>query len=872
MAPGARVDSGISLPRPEGAALRNPPRNCLPYSAPYPFHSLFHLSFRTRARTGAEPRRKTRLGGGLVAGLLLAFLAAGGCSVEYQESTFQVVEAVGEIRVVGAIPDADARVLDAGGAEVARGTTDSTGGWSADVLPGRGYRVRVSGDGRRQESEPVDAFGLAAFDVRESVGQLHVTGADIGSTLEVRDGSGALAAEGTVDIRRTFIGRSLDAGENTYRVIDRVALVASAEKQVMSVEDSLPDPSFYDNQVLEEGLNYITTRDGTKLSAFVSFPAGPGPHPTLVFYSGYDPSNVNSGLAAVRLIGGPLGYATVGVNMRGTGCSGGAWDYFETLQVLDGYDMVETIASQDWVLHNHVGLAGLSYPGITQLFVAQTRPPSLAAISPLSVIADTASSILAPGGIFNDGFAIEWAERVYDRAGPYGQGWEAAQVEIEAAEGVDTCAQNQIFHGLAVDPIARAFENDYYVPKIADSLNPTLFVGDIDVPVLLSGAWQDEQTGPHFATLLDDFTGSPMTRFVVFNGLHVDGYSNDMLAELIAFMDLYVKVQRPTPPLFYEQIMAVASQAIFGQTLPAAPIPYSDAGLYPDLAAAQAAYESQKQLKVIFERGSDPARLGKPSDGFSMEFDAWPPLETSPWRLYLHEDGSLREAAPTAATDSASKFEHDPEAGQRTFGGSQPFYEWAQPAPGKALVFESAPLVEDHVLVGSASLDIWLRSTADDADLQVLISEVRPDGNETFVQAGWLRASQRALAPDANELRPVKTHLEADAELLPAGQYTLTRVEVMPFAHPFRAGSSVRLVISTPGDSRELWRFKLLKYPLDALVEHQVAHSMVHPSSVVLPLISSAVVPVANRALPACPSSRGQPCRPHAAYSNAPGD
>jgi hypothetical protein len=80
------------------------------------------------------------------------------------------------------------------------------------------------------------------------------------------------------------------------------------------------------------------------------------------------------------------------------------------------------------------------------------------------------------------------------------------------------------------------------------------------------------------------------------------------------------------------------------------------------------------------------------------------------------------------------------------------------------------------------------------------------------------------------------------------------------------------LVISTPGDSRERWRFKLLEYPPGELVEHQVAHSMVHPSSVVLPLIPSAVVPVANIVLPPCPSYRGQPCRAHVAYSNTPGD
>ena len=35
--------------------------------------------------------------------------------------------------------------------------------------------------------------------------------------------------------------------------------------------------------------------------------------------------------------------------MRGTGCSGGAFDFFEPLQNLDGYDVIETVARQPWV-------------------------------------------------------------------------------------------------------------------------------------------------------------------------------------------------------------------------------------------------------------------------------------------------------------------------------------------------------------------------------------------------------------------------------------------------------------------------------------------------------------------------------------------
>ena len=82
--------------------------------------------------------------------------------------------------------------------------------------------------------------------------------------------------------------------------------------------------------------------------------------------------------------------------MRGTGCSGGAFDYFEPLQGLDGYDVIETVARQSWVLSHKVGMMGISYGGISQLFVAETRPPHLSAITPLSVIDDTADDAL-PG-------------------------------------------------------------------------------------------------------------------------------------------------------------------------------------------------------------------------------------------------------------------------------------------------------------------------------------------------------------------------------------------------------------------------------------------------------------------------------------------
>src|SRR5205823_5918540 len=48
--------------------------------------------------------------------------------------------------------------------------------------------------------------------------------------------------------------------------------------------------------------------------------------------------------SSIELLANIMGFTVVDVNMRGTGCSGGAFDFFERNQSLDGYDVIETIA------------------------------------------------------------------------------------------------------------------------------------------------------------------------------------------------------------------------------------------------------------------------------------------------------------------------------------------------------------------------------------------------------------------------------------------------------------------------------------------------------------------------------------------------
>jgi hypothetical protein len=129
-----------------------------------------------------------------------------------------------------------------------------------------------------------------------------------------------------------------------------------------------------------------------------------------------------------------------------------------------------------------------------------------------------------------------------------------------------------------------------------------------------------------------------------------------------------------------------------------------------------------------------------------------------------------------------------------------------------------------------------------------------------LIQSGWLRASERALAPDATVLRPLHANTAAAAATLQPNTWTKARVEIFPFAHAFRAGSKVRVIVDAPGGNRPGWTFDALTAPTGTPIE--IGRGGEHASRIVLPVISGVTVPAG---LPACPSLRGQPCRTYRA-------
>src|SRR5207244_2402013 len=128
----------------------------------------------------------------------------------------------------------------------------------------------------------------ASFKVRGSVEQIDVWKAPPATKIEVHDASGALVASGTTDEQGSLVLRKIPAGD-AYAVTAPSMAAPNTTKpaRVVTVEASLPKTDFYTGQKLTPGYNYITTRDGTQLAAYITLP-GPiekGPYPTVVNYS-----------------------------------------------------------------------------------------------------------------------------------------------------------------------------------------------------------------------------------------------------------------------------------------------------------------------------------------------------------------------------------------------------------------------------------------------------------------------------------------------------------------------------------------------------------------------------------------------------------
>lgn len=763
-----------------------------------------------------------------------------------------------------------------------------------------------------------------------SVDEAWTTGATPGDSMTLlRNGVRVTSTgnPGTADALGSLVIRDLAPGGG-YQWDDTTAHRASETFAVLATEHDNPATSsaLYSNQPMHEGLNYITMRDGIRLAATVRFPYGRtcttgDPCPTVIEYSGYgaagptdpipfllarathatctacgDPHLLPDGATDVgAVVARIVGFATVSLQMRGTGCSGGAYDLLGYPSDFDAYDTVEIAAHQGWVANHKVGMVGISYSGLSQFPSAGTDPPDLAAIAPFSPTDDLFSTGY-PGGIFNDGFGLSWITERIDDAKPaatlsggrlvplssapvsgVGQPWTYYEIDAEMAAngGSSTCLQDQALHGQSrslstvVGPqLVAPHSGPGRERSLFDRRSMRVWAQHIRVPVFVSGALQDEQTGPQWPALLQALPPSTPVFATMVNGGHIDSTDPQIVSRWLEFLDIYVAKRVPKDPGFLGDLVLGDFASFAAGTSAQAPLPAYRFTAMPTPAMAMAAFAQETpRVEVLFDSGAGPVGAGDPQSTYTATFRTWP-AEGRVVKYFFGPAGTLPTTAPVASGHASLVLDPSVRTATSLPSGRQPWaadpgWDWTVvPAPD-GLAFQTGPFAADTTFVGPATVQLWVQSASPVEDYQVTVTELRPaDNEEEYVTSGFLRSSNQVDRPDSTRLFTDPSYLGSDAHQLAPSRYSLVDIPVDPIAHTFRAGTELRIVISAPGGDRPVWEFATLDNGTQSA-------TIGVGGAVASALVVNEVRGVDDTpTLPACGSLRGEPCRAYQPEGN----
>lgn len=762
-----------------------------------------------------------------------------------------------------------------------------------------------------------------------SVDEAWLTGANPGDQITLIQNYAAVHVTGnpgTADSLGSLIIRNLQPGHG-YSWRDNTTGQITAPFPVLAPgANPATNSALYTGQPMHSGLNYITMRDGIQLAATVRYPPGrtcsaTAPCPTVMEYSGYDTAGPTDPIPSIldAALGVPCtncgdpnllpdsatdvgavvariaGFATVSLQMRGTGCSGGAFDLFGYPSDYDAYDAIEIIAHQSWVANHAIGMVGISYSGLSQFPAAGTDPPGLAAIAPMSPTDDLFSTGY-PGGIYNNGFAASWVTSRIDDAMPaaiysngalaqasttpisnVGQPWTYYEIDAElaASNGASsTCLQNQALHEQSQD-LASLVGPQIVAPGTGSGRDPSLFdrrsmvdwASHITVPVFLSGALEDEQTGPQWPALINAIPKTTPVFANMVNGDHIDSADPQTISRWLEFLDLYVADKVPTQPTSLAATILDKFAATASSVTAQAPLPALRFTTDPNVTAARADFVAQTPLvHVLFDNGAGSVGAGDLESTYSADFTSWPPAGTVT-KLYFGPGESLQSQVPSATTTASLSL--DPSvrpatslpAGANVWAADPP-WDWTTVPAANGIAFQTAPFTSATTIVGPATLNLWVKASVPVEDFQATITEVRPSADqEEYVTSGFLRSSNQVDASDSTALYTDPTYIGAGGRNLSATQYSLVKIPIDPIAHTFRPGTELRVVISAPGGDRPEWAFDTLDTGQQAIVGLGGWDS----SSLVVNVVPGVA---ATTTPPACGSLRGEPCRAYQAENN----
>lgn len=425
--------------------------------------------------------------------------------------------------------------------------------------------------------------------------------------------------------------------------------------------------------VREEHL-MIPMRDGTRLSAYVYFPAGNGRWPVIFEqrYAVITSAGSRKELAALA----SHGYVAARVSFRGAQLSEGKWVGYRALgwgELQDGYDLVEWFAKQPWST-GRIGTFGGSQGGFAQNFLAVAAPPHLVA----QYMTDTGLSL------FHEGYRI---------GGIYRPGRFTQMDEV--------CRNPADNRALQVEWFAHPAYDAYWAAE-----NCALHFDRMNVPCFTIGSWYDFMSVGSIESFRGrQSKGGPNSRgqqqLVLGPWLHGGLPKSNKIGEMIYPEDARFDTQKHMVRWFDYWLKGIRT------------------GVEND---ARVRYYV---MGAVNEPGT-PGNVWRTAD-------AWPP-DSKDTAYYLQDAGGLSTDQPRAAKSSTpyvSDPRHPMEIPGRSFPGARDARKFEEQK--EVRTFTTAPLAAPVEWTGKVRAELYVASTAKDTDFIVRVSDVYPDGRSILI-------------------------------------------------------------------------------------------------------------------------------------------
>jgi uncharacterized protein len=548
--------------------------------------------------------------------------------------------------------------------------------------------------------------------------------------------------------------------------------------------------------------------DGVVLRADVYRPFTEGEAPVLLMRLPYDKTTAgaNWGYAHPAWYASH-GYIVVAQDVRGRFASEGEFTPFASEEA-DGYESVEWAARLRGA-NGEVGMYGFSYPGATQTLAASAQPPSLRAIVP--------------------GFT---SSQFYD-------GWTYAGGALSLASVAGWASF------LALDTARRRGDHDAHAALLgvlgaAPALFWTLplrnYLSQLDAHAPYFRDWLEHSSYDDYwrATSLDE----DFSRIRV-PALHLGGW-----------YDIFVTGTVRN----FSGIRASGGPAASRQKLLIGPWQHSPWRAIASPARADLGANAVDDWQIRF---FDEVLKGEWSGVFDSpgriyvlgedwrDVEDWPPPGTFETALYLHSggransvygDGSLGPEPPGG--ERPDIYLYDPLMPSISHGGHSCCTETIAPmgpadqepyeASKGVLVYTTAALEADLVLLGDARVELFASSSALDTDFTARLCVVEPCGRSTNLKEGIIRARFRDSLSEPALLEPGRVY-----------RYTIS---LGPVGSTVHAGSRIRLDLSSsdfPQWDRNLnTGGPLYAEPATAgkVATQAVFHDRERPSRLILPI------------------------------------